>query len=52
LQFLRRSPNARLAQGWRSEIVGKDIEGILAGRMGISFDGKGGLRLVPVANPN
>jgi ribonuclease D len=52
LQFLRRSANARLAQGWRSEIVGKDIEGILAGRMGISFDGKGGLRLVPVANPN
>jgi ribonuclease D len=52
LQFLRRSPNARLAQGWRSEIVGKDIEGILAGGMGISFDGKGGLRLVPVANSN
>jgi ribonuclease D len=52
LQFLRRLPNARLAQGWRSEIVGKDIDGILAGNMGISFDGKGGLRLVPVTNPN
>ena len=52
LQFLRRVPNARLSQGWRSEIVGKDIDGILAGKMGISFDGKGGLRLVPVTNPN
>ena len=52
LQFLRRVPNARLSQGWRSEIVGKDIDGILAGNMGISFDGKGGLRLVPVTNPN
>lgn len=51
LQFLRRVPNARLSQGWRSEIVGKDIDGILAGNMGISFDGKGGLRLVPVTNP-
>lgn len=52
LQFLRRTPSARLAQGWRSEIVGKDIEGILVGSMGISFDGKGGLRLVPVSNSN
>ena len=51
LQFLRRVPNARLSQGWRSEIVGKDIDGILAGNMGISFDGKGGLRLVRVTNP-
>jgi len=51
LQFLRRVPNARLSQGWRSEIVGRDIDGILAGNMGISFDGKGGLRLVPVTNP-
>lgn len=52
LQFLRRTPSARLAQGWRSEIVGKDIEGILVGSMGISFDGKGGLRLVPVSKSN
>ena len=51
LQFLRKAPNARLGQGWRSEIVGKDIDGILGGNMGISFDGRGGLRLVPVINP-
>jgi ribonuclease D len=51
LQFLRKAPNARLAQGWRAEIVGKDIDGILGGNMGISFDGRGGLRLVPVINP-
>jgi ribonuclease D len=51
LQFLRKAPNARLAKGWRAEIVGKDIDGILGGNMGISFDGRGGLRLVPVINP-
>ena len=51
LQFLRKAPNARLGQGWRAEIVGKDIDGILGGNMGISFDGRGGLRLVPVINP-
>jgi ribonuclease D len=51
LHILRKSPQARLAQGWRADIVGKDIESILAGSLGISFDGHGGLRLVATNVP-
>ena len=31
------SPAARLAQGWRAEIVGRDIEDLVAGRKGLTF---------------
>lgn len=51
VDLLTQSPTARLARGWRSEIVGRDIEDLVAGRKALTFTGKGsdeGLRLVSV----
>lgn len=39
--------DSRLAHGWRRELVGRDIERLLAGETGLSFDGDGRLRLIP-----
>lgn len=50
--LLRDHPEARLAQGWRAHIVGDDIKRIVSGHAGLSFDSRGGLRLLntdPVA---
>jgi len=44
--YLRGSPDARLRLGWRSEILGADLDALQSGSAGISFDGQGGLRLV------
>lgn len=44
--LLRNQPEARLAQGWRAHIVGDDIKRLVSGRAGISFDSRGGLRLL------
>jgi ribonuclease D len=50
VDLLREAPNARLRQGWRSDIVGRDIEDLLNGRRALSFgsldNGSRGLRLV------
>lgn len=51
VDLLTQSPTARLARGWRAEIVGRDIEDLVAGRKALTFTGKGsdeGLRLVNV----
>jgi ribonuclease D len=47
MDLLRKSKTSRLSTGWRAEIVGKDIERILSGEAGLSFDGRGRLRLLP-----
>ena len=47
--LLSGDPDARLHTGWRSELVGDGIERLLAGAVGLTFDGKGGLRLIEVA---
>ena len=47
MDLLRKSKSSRLSTGWRAEIVGKDIERILSGEAGLSFDGRGRLRLLP-----
>lgn len=50
--LLRDQPDARLARGWRARIVGDDIKRIVSGHAGLSFDARGGLRLLdtdPVA---
>lgn len=39
--------DSRLAHGWRREIVGHDIERLLQGETGLSFDREGRLRLIP-----
>jgi ribonuclease D len=44
--FLRGDPGARLAEGWRAELLGDDIRRIVDGAAALAFDGTGGLRLI------
>lgn len=46
--FLSADPSARLANGWRNEILGEGIERLVAGRAALTFDRGSGLRLVDV----
>jgi ribonuclease D len=39
--------DSRLAHGWRRDLVGRNIEDLIAGRSGLSFDVEGRLRLIP-----
>ena len=41
--FLRDDPQARLALGWRAELVGDQIRQLLSGGAALAFDGRGGL---------
>ncbi len=47
--LLRGDADARLAHGWRAEFVGDGIRRLVEGSAGLTFDGKGGLRLIDVA---
>ncbi len=47
--FLRDDGGARLASGWRAELVGEGVRGLVSGTAGLTFDGEGRLRLIPVA---
>ena len=49
--LLRGLPDARLTRGWRAHIVGDDIKRIVSGQAGLSFDARGGLRLLDT-DPN
>lgn len=49
--LLRNDPEARLAHGWRADLLGDGIRRLVEGRAAISFDGKGGLRLIDTAAP-
>ncbi len=47
--LLSSAPGARMREGWRAEIVGRDIEDLVAGRKALTFtkeNGGNGLRLV------
>ena len=44
--LLRGDRDARLAGGWRSELVGDGITRLVGGRAGLTFDGAGSLRLI------
>ena len=46
--LLRGDADARLASGWRAEILGDDVRRLVEGRAGLTFDGRGGLRLIDV----
>ena len=46
--MLRDDPDAKLAHGWRAELLGDGITRLLDGRSALTFDGKGSLRLVDV----
>lgn len=51
--LLSGAPNARLRHGWRAEIVGRDIEDLVAGRKALTFvhrNDETGLKLVDVAD--
>ena len=47
--LLRGDRDARLTQGWRAELVGDGIQRLVHGRAGLTFDGRGGLRLIDVS---
>lgn len=44
--LLRGDPDARLARGWRAELVGEPIRRLLAGEVALAFDRGRGLHLV------
>ena len=44
--LLRGDAGARLAHGWRAEVLGDDVKRLVAGEAALSFDGRGGLRLI------
>lgn len=46
VQFLKDHPQARLMTGWRQELVGEQLRALMSGRAGLSFDGRGGLRMI------
>ncbi len=47
--FLRGDEQARLAAGWRRELVGDGVGRLVSGQAGLTFDGNGGLRLTDIA---
>jgi ribonuclease D len=46
IALLNGDPAARLRHGWRAELIGDGITRLVEGRAGLTFDGKGGLRLI------
>ena len=44
--FLRGDADARLAMGWLHGLLGDGIRRLVAGRAALTFDGRGGLRLI------
>ncbi len=48
VELLAEEPDARLATGWRAELVGDGIRRLVEGRAALAFDGKGGLRLIDI----
>jgi ribonuclease D len=46
--LLRGDRDARLLQGWRAELVGDGVQRLIEGRAGLTFDGRGGLKLIDV----
>lgn len=44
--FLRGDADARLATGWRHDLLGDGIRRLVAGHAALTFDGRGGLRLI------
>ena len=48
VSFLRDDDDARLASGWRAELLGQGIRDLVSGRAGLTFDPEGRLTLMPV----
>ena len=43
--FLAKDPDARLASGWRKDLLGDAIAELVSGTFALAFDGAGGLAL-------
>lgn len=55
VDLLAGAPGARLAEGWRADILGRDVELLIKGRMALTFRSEGsemGLAMVPVEPTN
>lgn len=50
VSFLRGDADARLASGWRNDLVGDGIRRLVGGEAGLTFDGEGRLRLTAVSD--
>jgi ribonuclease D len=50
VELLSGDPDARLAHGWRADLLGDGIRDLVAGRAALTFDGEGRLELVPIAH--
>jgi ribonuclease D len=48
IAILRNDPDARLANGWRAQLLGDDVARLVEGRAAITFDGQGSLKLIDV----
>ena len=46
VELLAGSPEARLAVGWRQQLVGDGIRRLVDGHAALAFDGKGNLKLI------
>ncbi len=46
IALLAGAADARLAHGWRAEVLGDDVKRLVAGEAALSFDGEGGLQLI------
>ncbi|MFK7918399.1 MAG: ribonuclease D [Ilumatobacter sp.] len=46
--LLRDDPAARLATGWRADLLGQGIRDLVSGKAGLTFDPQGRLTLMPV----
>lgn len=46
--LLRNDDDARLSLGWRAEMLGDNVKRLVDGRAGLTFDGRGGLKLIDV----
>ena len=48
VSFLKEDEDARLASGWRNELLGSGIRALVSGQAGLTFDPEGRLTLRPV----
>ncbi|PIE33975.1 MAG: hypothetical protein CSA55_01545 [Ilumatobacter coccineus] len=49
--FLSGAPDARLAHGWRADLLGAGIRRLVSGEAGLTFTPGNGLRLVDISSP-
>jgi ribonuclease D len=47
VELLRGDVEARLATGWRADMIGERVRELVSGRAALAFDGKGNLVLEP-----